>query len=83
MSSVPKWDGKAESCARYLDQIEALAEYQECGDATDESEMAACPTKAAYTALDKTLATDADAITLYKANKKFMAIMTLGQGSDH
>ena len=83
MSAIPKWDGKAESCPRYLLQLEALAKFYDCGDALDESEMANRPTKAAFTLLDKTNAAKKQAVDLYKANKRMVAIMTLGQGSDH
>jgi hypothetical protein len=39
ISSVPKWDGKVESCAMYLAQISALAEYHDCGDMMDSIAM--------------------------------------------
>ena len=39
ISTVPKWDGKVESCAMYLAQISALAEYHDCGDAMDLTAM--------------------------------------------
>ena len=49
---TPVWDGKVETCPRYLDQIEALAEYYDCGDALDEVKMLAdCPTKSEFDAL--------------------------------
>ena len=29
----PKWDGKASTCPRYLDHVESLAVFHDCGDA--------------------------------------------------
>lgn len=84
--SAPVWDGKAETCARYLDQIEALAEYYDCGDALDSVKMLSmCPTKAEYDALAPTTtdATELAKVKLYKANKRICAIITLGQKSDY
>ena len=49
--TVPKWDGKVESCAMYLAQISTLAEYHDCGDAMDLTAMADCPTKSEFDAL--------------------------------
>ena len=84
--TMPKWDGKADTCARYITHIQALAEYHECGDALDETEMVNCPTKTEYMTLKgKSTSTDdeKEKINLYKANKRMTAIMTLGQSSDH
>ena len=53
VSSIPTWDGSEASCPRYLAKIEALAIYQQCEDALDEVEMAGCPSKAAYAAINK------------------------------
>ncbi len=84
--AMPKWDGKAESCPRYITHIEALAEHYDCGDAMDETEMANCPTKAEYMNL-KGKANPSDdekeRISLYKQNRRMTAIMVLGQTSDH
>jgi hypothetical protein len=59
ISTVPKWDGKVESCAMYLVQISALAEYHDCGDAVDLTAMADCPTKSEFDALQP-VTTDPD-----------------------
>ena len=40
--SVPKWDGKEESCPIYLAKIHLLAEYHNCVDALDKTEMQKC-----------------------------------------
>ena len=84
--TMPKWDGKAETCPRYITHITALAEHYDCGDAMDESEMVNCPTKAEYMTLKgKTSPSDdeKERISLYKQNKRMTAIMVLGQQSDH
>ena len=84
MSTIPKWDGRAETCPRYLSQLGALAEYHDCGNAMDETEMNNCPTRTQYVAIsDKTVTPGLEQATLYKANKRICAIITLGQGSDH
>ena len=83
---TPIWDGKAESCSRYLDQIEALAEYYDCGDALDSIKMLAnCPTKTEFDAfaVGTTDPTELAKIKLYKANKRKCTIITLGQKSDY
>ncbi len=59
ISTVPKWDGKVESCAMYLGQISALAEYHDCGDAMDRRMMVDCPTNSEFDALQLTT-TDPD-----------------------
>jgi hypothetical protein len=85
ISTVPKWDGKVESCAMYLAQISALAEYHDCGDAMDSTAMADCPTKFEFEALQPTTV-DPDEKRkrkLYLANKRILAIMTLGMTSSH
>ena len=79
ISAVPKWDGKVESCAMYLAQISALAEYHDCGGAIDWIAMIDCPTKSEFDALQPTT-TDLDEKRkrkLYLANKRILAIMTL------
>ena len=80
---IPKWDGKWETCPRYLVQVEALDEYYECVEAMDETDMANCPTKSEYTVLDLTIADGKVNAKLYKQNKRICAIMVIGQGSDH
>jgi hypothetical protein len=57
--TVPKWDGKVESCAMYLVQISALAEYHDCGYAMDLMAMTFCLTKSEFDALQPTT-TDLD-----------------------
>ena len=81
--TIPKWDGKSETCPRYLVQVEALAKYYECGEAIDETDMANFPKKSEYAALDLTLTDDKAKAKLYKQNKRICAIMVLGKGSDH
>jgi hypothetical protein len=54
ISTVPKWDGKVESCAMYLVQISALAEYHDCGDAMDLTARTHCPTKSEFDGLQPT-----------------------------
>ena len=84
--TTPVWDGKAETCARYLEQIEALAEYYNCGDALDSVKMMAeCPTKAEFDAISSTTTDPVELakLKLYKANKRICAIIVLGQKSDY
>ena len=49
--SVLNWDGKSESCPRYLVKITALAEYCYCGEALDKTEMIKCPGITQFTIL--------------------------------
>ena len=84
-SSIPQWDGTKKACSRYMSKIEAMAQYQDGGDACDESEMTACPTKTEYVVLDK-LAVNvsvAAKVKLWKSNAKLMATVVMGQQSDH
>ena len=84
--SVPKWDGKAKFCPRYLAKIKALAEYYNCGDALDEAEMKNCPNLTEFKLLSSNSSRTADEdrnIELYKMNKRLCAIIVLGQDSDH
>ena len=81
--TIPKWDGKSETCPRYLVQVEALTKYYECGEAMDETDMANCPTKSEYAVLDLTQISGKAKAKFYKQNKRICAIMVLGQGSDH
>lgn len=84
--TVPKWDGKAETCPRYLAKISALAEYYGCGDALDETEMTNCPNETEFKSLVASSTQTNDEkkkIQLYKQNKRLCAIITLGQDSDH
>jgi len=50
MLTIPKWDGRVETCPRYLSTIGALTEYHNCGDAMDETDMATCLMKMQYLA---------------------------------
>ena len=84
--SVLKWDGKADSCPRYLVKIRALAEFHSCGDTLDETEMVKCPTVTHFKVLSTQMTRSADEdcqIKLYKLNKRLCAIIMLGQESDH
>ena len=85
VSSIPTWDGAEATCPRYIAKIEALAVYQQCKDALEETEMTTCPTKAAYNAIDKTTkdAGKKRLISLYRQNTKLVATIVLGQASDH
>ena len=56
VSSIPTWDGAEATCPRYIAKIEALAVYQQCEDALDETEMATYLTKAAYNGINKATA---------------------------
>ena len=49
----------------------------------DESAMEKFPTKTEYAALDKADDPNKPVIDLYEATKNMVAIVTLGQGSDH
>ena len=81
--STPVWDGKPESCPRYLSQIKALAKYYDCRDALDAKEMQNSPTKTEYKALGTTNPNDIAKAKLYMANKKLCAIIMLGQKTDY
>ena len=67
--TVPKWDGEADTCPRYLMQLCATAEYYNCGNAMDAVKMRTLPTKSEYETLeakaDKS-AEDKAKISLYK-----------------
>jgi len=84
MSTIPKWDGRAETCPHYISQLGVLAEYHDYSDAMDEIEMATCPTKTQFVAISSnTVSPGLQLAMLYKANNRICAIITLGQGSDH
>ena len=73
-SSIPQWDGTEKVCSRYMSKIEAMAQYQDGGDACNELEMTLCPTKTQYAALD-TASVDVAVIAqikLWKSNAKLM-----------
>ena len=79
VGNTPKWDGKADSLGRYLDQVEAIAEVYDCGDTLDKTAMDNCPTKTEYEALDTTKPVDVQKALLYRQNRKVCAILRLGQ----
>ena len=84
--SAPVWDGKTETCSRYLEQIEALADYYDCSGAIDLLKMLSmCLTKAEYDAISSTTTDPGELVKvkIYKANKRICAIITLGQKSDY
>ena len=69
----------------YLMQISALAEYHDCEDAMDAVTMTDCLTKSVFDLLLSTT-TDLDEKhkrKLYLANKRILAIMTLGMTTSH
>ena len=71
--TTPVWDGNAKTCPRYLDQIEALAEFYNCGDALDSVKILSdCPPKSEFDAISSTMTDPAELvkIKLYKANKR-------------
>ena len=79
---TPVWDGKAESCLRYLSQIKGLA-YYDCRDALDAKEMQNCPTKTEHQVLRTTNPNDIAKAYLDKAKKKLCVIIMLGQKTDY
>ena len=85
--SIPKWDGKEESCPRYLAKLKALAEYYNCGDALDEGTMTSeCSEESEFTTLQANSVLSDDEkkkVMLYKQNKRLCTVITLGQDSDH
>ena len=85
-SSIPVWDGTEKTCGRYLAKIEAQAQYFETADALDEAEVRQyCPNKSVFDAIDPAT-TDVGLMKqrrLYKNNLKLMAIIVMGQDSDH
>lgn len=88
--SVPKWDGKPDTCPRYIDQFEAVAEMNGMREVLDvalmESTTYGCPTESEYQGMDKsTSATDPvkKRIFLYKSNNKMCAVYVLGQETNH
>ena len=84
LSTVPKWDGAQDTCARYIAQVMALSEYYDCGDAMDSVAMGNCPTKTEYEAIGANPAgNDLKRALLWRQNKRMCAILTLGQASDH
>ena len=83
VSSIPKWDGKAESYSRYKAKVEACAEMWDCADAFDAVAMRNCPTKAEYDALTESTEEEKKKAKLFKANRRMCAVMTLGQDSEH
>ena len=58
--TVPKWDGEADTCPRYLMQLCATAEYYSCGDAMNADKMRALPTESQYENLEREAGKSAD-----------------------
>ena len=85
VSSITVWGGAEATCLQYIAKIEALAIYQGCKEALDATEMAGCPTKAAYAAIDKATADLGlkKLLSLYRQNAKIVATIMLGQASDY
>ncbi len=79
--SVPKWDGKEESCPRYLAKLKALAEYYNCGDVLDEGTMTSeCPEESKFKSLHTNSVLSDDEkkkVMLYKQNKCLCAVILL------
>ena len=87
LSGVPRWDGKEETCPRYMAVFEAIGEYHGCEDVFDTVAMTTCPTKSEYDLLIVIAAATVTAdqlkqIKLYKDNKRMCAYYTLGQETD-
>ena len=81
--SIPKWNGKQDSFARYYAKVHALAVYYDCGDAFDVAKMVKLPKKSEYDALDLTKDSDKELAALYNANKQMCTLIVLGQDLDH
>ena len=71
--TAPKWDGKNNATGRYLSQLEATAEYYDCGGILDPA--IAIPTKPVYDTL--TDANDANGTRrkLFKNNQRICAMI--------
>ena len=86
MNNIPQWDGTEKACPRYLSKIKAMFQYQDGGDACNESKMKAdCPTKVQYDAL-LLASTDVNKIKkmkLWKSNVKLMVTIVMEQESNH
>ena len=84
LSTVPYWDGKAQTAGMYISKVEAMMEYHDNGDAMDATIMATCPTKTQYeTFVNSNDANEKKLAKLYQQNKKACAIMVMGQKSNH
>ncbi|MGA0812042.1 MAG: hypothetical protein ACO3PH_05305, partial [Pelagibacteraceae bacterium] len=86
--SIPHWDGKAATYARYKSKFEAIAEVYKLDKALDAIAMRNCSTKTAAGLIEETeesTRTDEQkrGLALYNANKKLCAYYTLGQDSNH
>ena len=82
-SMIPRWDGKSESCGRYIAKLKAIAMVTGCGDAMDPTKMRDMPTKSQYDTLNRANAADEKKGKLYDANARLAAYLVLGQDSDH
>lgn len=83
LNEIPKWDGTAENMPMYMSMITALCESQSLDHVLEESKMTDLPTKSEYESLDPSDQSNAGRIAKYKANKRVVAILTLGQKSAH
>lgn len=83
--TVPKWDGKVETCMRYLAQITALVKFYNFSNTVDATIMATCLVKLEFNMIDPS-ANNLGEVLLRKlnnANKCILVIMTLGINSNH
>ena len=74
MFYIPTWDKAEATCPTYITKIEALAVYQRCEDALDETEMTRCPTDAVYNGINKA-ANDVDKkkqLSLYRQTRNWL-----------
>ena len=82
IKSIPEWDGKKDSFARYTTKLQAIAVFNECGDSFNDAAMAALPTETRMRTL-KAITSPSDdnkkSIALYNANMRMCAMITLGQ----
>ena len=80
------WDGKQKTCNMYLAKIRAIADYHDCANALDETEMRGLITETQYKALKAQTTTNDDEtkqMKLYTDNNRMCTYITLGQQSDH
>lgn len=81
VTEIPKWDGRSETFGMYRSKLESCAALRGISDSLIEAKMQRLPTVTEYGSLDEN--TNAGKIKLYKWNQEILAIITLGQGSDH
>ena len=83
--ATPSWDGEASTAENYMFKVTAVAGFHGCIEAMDSRDMLDCPTKIEYDVLMANTNRDAgenDKVALFKANRKIMAILSLGQNSN-